>query len=120
MAKSKVLHTVDHDGVRYEKGQTFEADKDTVDQLIAAGALRDPNAPKEDESVDSDAKAEADALVAEAETTLADAKTEAEKIKKAAQDDADKTAEAAKVEGDKIVADAKTEAEKIKKAAQSK
>ena len=64
MAKSKVLHTVDHDGVRYEKGDTFEADKDTVEQLIAAGALRDPNAPKEDESVDSDAQDRADALVA--------------------------------------------------------
>lgn len=30
MTKTKVLHTVDHDGVRYEKGDTFEARTKTL------------------------------------------------------------------------------------------
>lgn len=120
MAQAKVINNINHDGVAYKKGDTFEGDKETVNQLIEAGALRDPNAPKEDQSTDLAAEDKAKALVAEAEKTLADAKAEAERTRHSAEEDAAKTAEAAKAEADKVVADAKAEAEKIKKAAQTK
>ncbi|OLT47780.1 hypothetical protein BJF87_21430 [Gordonia sp. CNJ-863] len=120
MAQAKVINNINHDGVAYKKGDTFEGDKETVNQLIEAGALRDPNAPKEDQSTDSAAEDKAKALVAQAEKALADAKDEAEKIRNDAKTDADKVAEAAKQDAVKVVADAKAEAEKIKKAAQSK
>ena len=45
--KAKVLSNINHDGKAYVKGDTFEGDDETVATLIAAGALRDKNAPEE-------------------------------------------------------------------------
>lgn len=125
MTKAKVLHTIEDDGVRYEKGATFEGSDEVVAQLIAAGALRDPKAPAEEEDTSTDdATAEAQQIIddakAEAEKIRETAEKEAEGILSDAKDEAGKVGEAAKVDADKVIADAKAEAEKIKKAPQSK
>jgi vacuolar-type H+-ATPase subunit H len=107
--KAKVLNPVSHNGKEYEVGSTFEGPEKLVNELIEAGALRDP-ATVEAEDVDTtlveDAKAEA--------KTILDAANEAAA---AARKDADQVVADAQKEAEKIVADAKVEAETITKTA---
>ena len=106
MTKVKLLHPVNHDGVWHKAGSTFEADADTIDQLIAAGAVRDPDTPElvEDTSVAED---KAKAIVEQAEKALDQAKADAEKIVATAKDEATKITDQAKADAEKIVATAK-------------
>ncbi|WP_425005760.1 hypothetical protein [Mycolicibacterium sp. S3B2] len=119
MAKGKVINNIRRDGVEYKKGDTIEADKEVIDALIEAGAVKDPNVKTEESTVDDTAaQKKADQLVADAEKQLADAKAEAEKIVEQAGKDAEATAVKAREEAETVLADAKAEAEKIVKAAQ--
>lgn len=118
--KAKVINRLKHNGVRYEKGQTFEGEKELVEQLIRDGVLRDKNAAEEGDEVDAqvtiaNAKADAQKIVDEATSAatkiVENATTEAEAIKADAQKVAEDTKAAAKAVGEQIVAEAKTKAE---------
>lgn len=109
MTKLTVLSPIVHDQTEYKPGDKFEGDDKVVAELIAAGALEDPNREKtvQENSELDEAKAQAQELRGAAEKELADAKAEAAKI----LDDA-------KTEADKIKADAKAEGQAAIKAAQ--
>ncbi|MDV7992067.1 ATP synthase F0 subunit B [Rhodococcus sp. IEGM 1374] len=109
MTKLTVLSPIIHDQTEYKPGDKFEGDDKVVADLIAAGALEDPNREKtvQESSELDEAKAQAQELRGAAEKELADAKAEAAKI----LDDAN-------TEADKIKADAKAEGQAAIKAAQ--
>lgn len=119
--KAKVLNPLSHDGKDYTVGDTFDGSKELVNELIEAGALRDP-ATVEKEEVDTSA---ADAARAEAEAILDTANREAaavlaasDKVLADAQEEAKTAVSAAKGQAEKIVAEAKAEAVKITKTAE--
>jgi dsDNA-specific endonuclease/ATPase MutS2 len=119
MTKLKVLSPIIHDGKTYKPGQKFEGDDKVVADLIAAGALEDPNRPKTEDEADelANAKVQADELIKAAEQHVADAKVEADKLRDDAKVDAEKIRADAKVEADKLVKDAQ---DPTKKAAEAK
>lgn len=127
MAKVKLLGDLNHDGVSYSKGDTFEGNKELTDHLINIGTAQDPKAATDEaDSSTSDAEATAAQIVSDAESKAADtakaaqataeklvadakaeAKAEGERIVKAAQDQAAKIVEEAKAEAEKAKAQAK-------------
>lgn len=97
MAKALVINDLRHDGVDYVKGDTFDGDKEVVARLVQLGALRDPNAPADEGDSTDEAQAKAEAIVAEAEKVLADAKGEAESVVAQANAEADRIVKEAQV-----------------------
>ena len=129
MAKVKLIGALKHDGTEYKAGETFEGDKETVDNLIVLGAARDPNAVEEATGVTlDDAEAQAKAIADKAKEDATATAKEAQEAAKKVVDDAEAQArakgddivKAAKEMAEKLVADAKAEAQKVADAAKPK
>ncbi len=123
-AKGKVINNIRHDGVSYVKGETIDADKEVVAQLIEAGAVADPSAPKEDVADTSDAESKVDKIVRDATEKatkiVEQANADADKVREQAGKDAESTAVTAREDADKVKTAAQTEADAIKADAQAK